>query len=326
VWCAACLSGCVFVSADLNPFRSRPEGLVETTVSGTGKEKVLLIELGQLISSVPPRSLLGMEQRPSVLARIREELEVAEKDPRVRAVVLRINSPGGTVTASDTLYHELAAFRSRTGRPLVAHIGEVGTSGAYYAALAADEIIASPTSVTGSVGVLWMGVNVAGLMQKFGIEDQTLKAGELKDAGSPLRPMSERERALLQGLLEAMHKRFLATVRERRPGMPEGALEKVGDGRVVYADEARSLGLVDGIGYLEDAIARARERAGLARARVVMYRRPSQYAENIYSLAGVTGGDVNLFRLDVGLLWGRGDFYYLWSPGLQAGEGAITYP
>ncbi len=322
---ALVLSGCVFISADLNPFRSRPEALVETTVSGKGKEKVLLIAVTQLITTAPARGLFGVDQRPNVLARVREELERAEKDARVRAVVVRINSPGGTVTASDTLFHELAEFRRRTGRPLIAHIGDVGTSGAYYAALAADEIIASPTSVTGSIGVILMGVNLSGLMQKLGIQNQTLKSGAFKDAGSPLKPMSEEERALLTTLLHSMHQRFLANVRERRPQMSEAALHQVSDGRVVIADEAVALGLVDGVGYLEDAIARARERAALKQARVVVYRRPSQYAENIYSLSAWSGG-ASVHPFDLGGIWRAAEFYYLWSPEISPGEGIVSFP
>lgn len=309
-------TGCVFIRADLNPFRPRPEPLVEMTVSGEGRDKILLVDISRLITSAPPRSFLGPETSPSTIARVREELERVEKDERVRAVVLRINSPGGTVTASDTLYHQLREFAARTRRPIVAHLGDVGTSGAYYVALAADEIVASPTCVTGSIGVILMGVNFSGLMSKLGISNQTLKSGQLKDAGSPLRPMEAEERELLQGILQAMHERFLATLQERRPGMSGEALRTVRDGRVVLAAQASELGLIDRVGYLDDAIARARALAGLDRARVVMYRRPSQLGENIYSAAGSGAPHVAGFHLDFHAASEPPEFYYLWAPGL----------
>lgn len=324
LWCLVlCAPGCVFIRADVNPFRPRPEPLVEMTVSGEGREKILLIDLSRVITSVPPRSLLAADAAPSLVARAQAELDRAARDPRVRAVVLRINSPGGTVTASDTLYHQIREFRSRTRRPIVAHLGDMGTSGAYYVALAADEILANPTCVTGSIGVILMGVNLSGLMSKLGITNQTLKSSDLKDAGSPLRPMEAQERQLLAGILQGMHERFVATLRERRPRMSEQAVSLVQDGRVVLAPHAAELGLIDQVGYLDDAIGRARALAGLEKARVVMYRRPSQFGENIYSLAGHGPPRVGGIYFDFRAVSEPPEFFYLWTPGLGVGEQAI---
>lgn len=310
-------AGCFFVQADFNPFRPRPEPLVERKLEGRGKEKVLLVEVSRLIVSAERPGLFSAAA-PSVLARVRAELTRAAEDERVRAVVLRINSPGGTVTASDTLYHELREFRTKTGRPVVAHLLDVGTSGAYYVALAADEIIASPTSVTGSIGVLLAGVNLSGLLDKLGVKDQTLKSGALKDAGSPLRPMTPEDQAVLQRILVAMHERFLAMVRERRTDLRAEAWEKIRDGRVFFADEALALGLVDRIGYLSDAIDRAKSLAGLTEATVIAYRRPSQYAENIYSAQGevIAPGLTRLPALagELESLFSGPQFWYVWLP------------
>lgn len=317
----AWIPGCVFIQADLNPFRTRPEPLVERRLEGSGKQKVLLIDVSRVIVSAERPGLLG-SPRPSLLARVREELKRAEKDDRVRAVVVRINSPGGTVTASDTLYRELREFRTKTGRPMIAHLLDVGTSGAYYVALAADEIVASPTTVTGSIGVVLAGINMSGLMDKLGVKNQTLKSGALKDAGSPLRPMTSEDEAVLQRILTAMHERFLALVQERRPAITGESLQTIRDGRVLYAEEARALGLVDRIGYLDDAIRRARELANLEEATVVVYQRPSQQAENIYSPASLWSVLAELFLGEVGAVSMGPQFWYLWMPG-QARFGAV---
>ncbi|MBI2466563.1 MAG: S49 family peptidase, partial [Candidatus Rokubacteria bacterium] len=147
---AAWLAGCGGISLDLTP-RVRP--LQETTLEGKGREKILLVELHGVLAEEP---LITLEARPPVplLARVREELVKAADDDRIRAVVLRINSPGGTVTASDILYHELTRFKARRKVPVVASILDVGASGGYYVALAADRIVVHPTTITGSIGVL----------------------------------------------------------------------------------------------------------------------------------------------------------------------------
>ena len=157
------------MSIDLTP-RVRP--LEESTVDGSGADKVLLIDLAGVLAEEP---VFTLESRPQVplLARVREELEKAEDDDRVRAVVLRINSPGGTVTASDILYHEVMRFKARRKVPVVASILDVGASGGYYVALAADRILVHPTTVTGSIGVLMLTVNASGLLEKIGVSAPT---------------------------------------------------------------------------------------------------------------------------------------------------------
>src|SRR5262245_25653406 len=153
------LAGCSVVSVDLTP-RVRP--LEESTLEGSGSDKVLLIELAGVLAEEP---IFTLESRPQVplLARVREELEKAEDDQQVKALVLRINSPGGTITASDVLFHEVMRFKDRRKVPVVASILDVGASGGYYVALAADRIIVHPTTVTGSIGVLMLTVNASGL-------------------------------------------------------------------------------------------------------------------------------------------------------------------
>jgi protease-4 len=302
------LAGCSVVSIDLTP-RVRP--LEETTLEGSGRDKILLLDLAGVLAEEP---ILTLESRPQVplLARVREEIEKAEKDERVRAVVLRINSPGGTVTASDILYHQITELKVRRKLPVVASILDVGASGGYYVALAADQIVAHPTTVTGSIGVLMLTVNSGGLLEKIGVSASYIKSGDYKDMGSPFRALRPDERALFQALIDRFHGRFVElVVRSRR--LDEARVRALADGRVYTADEALALGLVDRVGYLDDALALARQAAGLAQARVVAYHRPRQYRATIYSSAEPPSPSTALGDLARTVFSGP-RFLYLWWP------------
>jgi protease-4 len=322
-WCLAAtlivpLSGCVLVTGNLNPFTTKPQPLEEHVVSGDGNAKVLLIDVSKTISGEDEEEAFGVKRRESTTSRIREELDRAAEDERVRAVVLRINSPGGTVTASDIIFHQLMDFKEKRGVPVVAQLLDMATSGAYYVALAADEIVAAPTSVTGSVGVVMYNVNVSGLMGKIGVADQTIKAGERKDIGSPLRKMTPEEQRILQAVLNQMQDRFLGLVRERRSGVTADGIKTISDGRILSADQALQLGLVDRIGYLQETIDGAEHRAGVSQARVIMYRRPEEFAENIYSGAPARPPQMNLINFDFGGLHTMApQFLYMWLPNAE---------
>lgn len=311
----AVLSGCFFITGNFNPFGQAPEALQERVVAGEGADKVLLLDISRTITAEEQEQAFGLRRRASTVARVEEALQRASKDDKVKAVVLRINSPGGTVTASDVIYHRLISFKAKRGIPVIAQMMDMGTSGAYYVALAADEIIASPTTVTGSIGVVMYGVNLADLLAKIGVSNQTIKAGAHKDIGSPLRKMTPEEAQILQGVLDQMRTRFVDLVRERRPRF-DGDPALI-DGRVLTAPQALAGNLVDRIGYLDDAIAIARERAHIEKARVIMYRRPGEFAENIYSQPSLSGEmQLNLINLDLGgLLPGSPRFLYMWLPG-----------
>lgn len=308
--------GCVLVSGDFDPFSSRPKPLEEHVVSGSGRAKILLLDVTDLITGTERKGPLGLPREEATTARIAAQLERARADDAVRAVLVRINSPGGGVTASDAVFQQLRTFAAGRQLPLTAQLLDLATSGAYYVALAADEIVASPTTVTGSVGVVMYGLNFAGLMQKLGIADQTIKTGEEKDVGSPLRPMTASDRARLEGLLEPMRSRFLERIRERRPQVAPAVLERIADGRPMGAAEALRDGLVDAIGYLDDTVGALRARVGDPDARVVVYRRRHEFAENIYSGAPPLSPHLSLVHVDLGALAQPPQFMYLWLPAL----------
>jgi len=306
---AALVTGCVTIN--LLP---TPGPLKEVELGGSGSAKVLMLELSGLISALEEN---GLMERPSPVARIKEELTHAADDDRIKAVVLRINSPGGTVTASDVIYHELRSFKEKRKIPIIASIMDVGASGGYYVAAAADKIVAHPSSVTGSVGVIMLTMNARGLMEKVGLEATAVTSGPKKDMGSPFRPMTPEERAIFQSVIDSFYDRFLTVVREGRRFLSADEVRKLADGRIYSGEQAKALGLVDSIGYLDDAIELAKRQAGLKDARIVAYRRPGEYRPNIYAhMLGAGSGWTSLAGLDLmgALGGGTPQFMYLWMP------------
>jgi protease IV len=307
------LQGCSLVTIDFQP-RIRP--LEEETVEGKGKAKILLMDVSGVLSDETGGLALGSPPpRVPIVARVREELQKAEEDDNVKALIVRINSPGGTITASDLIYREIDTFKTRRKIPVIAVTMDVAASGGYYAALAADTIVALPTSVTGSIGVIMLTVNARGLMEKIGVAPLAIKSGEMKDAGSPFRPLTAEERAVFQSVIDQMYGRFVTLIARSRK-IPEERVRAFADGRIYTAEQAKALGLVDEIGYMDDVVKSARKAAGVEEARVIMYHRPKDYRANVYSTAPAPapGLEASLQQLTA-LVSGSGPrFLYLWWP------------
>ncbi|MBL8036489.1 MAG: signal peptide peptidase SppA [Nitrospira sp.] len=303
------LSGCTFNF----PLFPGPGPLQETQVDGRGKAKVLLIEISGMISS---QEKDGFRPTSSMLASVKEQLTRAAKDDQIKAVVLRINTPGGTVTASDIIYHELKTFKANRKIPIVASIMDLGTSGGYYIAAAADRVLAHPSSVTGSIGVIMLTVNAKGLLEKVGVEATAVTSGPRKDMGSPFRTMTVEERTIFQGLIDSFYQRFLSIVQEGRANLQMEQIKRLADGRIYTGEQAKEAGLVDEIGYLEDAVEVAKKQAGLTEARVVTYQRPGEYSNNVYSKLMAPSGLASLAEFDLATLvrGGTPQFMYLWMP------------
>ena len=310
---ALLLQGCTLVDIELQP-RIRP--LREETVEGEGKAKILLMDVSGVLADETGSVVLGTPPpRVPIVARVREELQKAEDDDEVRALIVRINSPGGTITASDLIYREIEVFKTRRKVPVITIMMDVAASGGYYAALAGDTIMALPTTVTGSIGVVMLTVNAQGLMEKIGVAPLAIKSGAMKDAGSPFRPLTEQERAVFQSVIDQMYARFVGLIVRSRK-MPEEKVRAAADGRIYTAEQAKALGLVDEIGYMDDAVAAARKAAGVAQARVVMYHRPKEYRSNYYSTAPAPtpGVDTTLQQLTALVSGSGARFLYLWWP------------
>ena len=310
---ALLLQGCTLVDIELQP-RIRP--LREETVEGEGKAKILLMDVSGVLADETGSVVLGTPPpRVPIVARVREELQKAEDDDQVRALIVRINSPGGTITASDLIYREIEVFKTRRKVPVITIMMDVAASGGYYAALAGDTIMALPTTVTGSIGVVMLTVNAQGLMEKIGVAPLAIKSGAMKDAGSPFRPLTDQERAVFQSVIDQMYARFVSLIVRSRK-MPEDKVRAAADGRIYTAEQAKAPGLVDQIGYMDDAVAAARKAAGLADARVVMYHRPKEYRANYYSTAPAPtpGVDTTLQQLTTLVSGSGARFLYLWWP------------
>jgi protease-4 len=311
---AVLLGGCSVISVDLSP-RVRP--LREETVEGDGTAKILLMDVSGFLSDDTPGVALPFASPPPRvprLVRFREELKKAAKDEDVRAVVLRINSPGGTVTASDVMFRELQLFRTERRVPIVAVMMDVAASGGYYVALAADTIVAHPTTVTGSIGVIMITMNAQGLLEKIGVSASAIKSGARKDMGSPFRTLTDEERAIFQSVIDNLHQQFVSKVVERRRIPPETA-RLLADGRIFTADQALSQRLVDRLGYLPDAIDAAKRAAGVERARVIVYHRPRQYRATYYAQAATPEPAAPISFATLAALLGPGPrFLYVWWP------------
>ena len=316
------ISGLVFTGCVKTQIKLFTDGTVpyeEYTLEGTGDEKILLVPVQGKISDAPSRGLL--RDRPGLVQNVVAQLRKAEEDPQIKALVLKIDSPGGSVTASDILYHELKAYQERTRVKIVALFMGLAASGGYYVALPADRILAHPTSITGSVGVIFLGPRVDGLMTKIGVAVDVNKSGQNKDTGSPFRPRTAEEEALFQDLTDQLGQRFIDLVTTHRRVTPQARAE-IQTARIFLAPRALELGLVDAIGYSDDALETARREAGLdADARVVVYRRNEYPDDTVYN-AGARDGTPQPALVDLGpasdMLTTRTGFYYLWSA--AAGE------
>ncbi len=310
---AGLLTGCSVISIDLSP-RVRP--LEEETVEGHGDAKILILDVSGFLSDESPSSALTIGTPPPrvpLLVRVREELKKAADDPKVRAVVVRINSPGGTVTASDIIYRELLEFRRARQVPIVASMMDVAASGGYYIALAADTIVAHPTTVTGSIGVIMISLNAEGLMEKIGLATNTIKSGARKDMGSPFRQLTPEERAIFQSVIDDLYRQFVAKVVERRQISPATAAT-LADGRIYTAEQALGHKLVDRIGYVPDALEVARHAAGLTEARVIVYKRPREYRATYYARSETDASVFASVSQLTGMAGAGPRLLYLWMP------------
>ena len=211
----------------------------------SSKEGVGIVELKGLIVS--------SEQTLKHLTEFRH-------DPNVKSIVLRIDSPGGSVGASQEIYKEV--MRTNEVKPVIASMGSMGASGGYYAALGAENIIANPGTMTGSIGVIVKFPNLEGFFEKIGYRSEVIKSGPLKDVGASNRPMSEEERKLMQDLIDNVYGQFVRDIAAAR-GMEEDIIQELADGRIYTGEQALEVGLIDSLGNFTDAIIIAADMGGL---------------------------------------------------------------
>ena len=294
-------------------FSDATEPLKEFTLEGRGSDKILLIPMHGIITDTPKERFLAQSQ--SMVEKVVSQLNKAEKDDHIKAVLFEINSPGGTITASDILYYEISSFKERTGKKIVVSMMDIATSGAYYVSLPADLVTAHPTTVTGSVGVLFLQPKITGFMEKIGLSVDVKKFGKNKDMGTPFRDSSEEEQRFMQKSVDDMGGRFIRLVQKHRKPK-EQEMAEISTARVFLADDALKLGLVDKVCYLRDAIRESKQLAGIAAdARVVVYRHTELGEDNYYNTSSAASEGLNISAVNIELseIFGlKTGFYYIW--------------
>ena len=241
-----------------------------------GKGKVAVIRLSGIIADSSQQGLLitgGISPK-----QVREYLGKAESDGGIKAVVLRIDSPGGTAAASQEIASEVRHFKEVTGKPVVISMGDVAASGGYYISAYADRIVANPSTLTGSIGVISQFIYIEGLLEKLGLELETIKTGKHKDMG--IWPLTVEQRQIMQDITDDLYEQFVAAVAEGR-GLPVAEVRQLATGQLYTGIQALNLGLVDKLGGLETAIELASSLAGITTPEIEEYSPPASFFEKL---------------------------------------------
>ncbi len=244
--------------------------------------KIAVIYVAGIITSADD----GLDPEDGLVGHIQQQLQEAVDDPRVKAIVLRINSPGGEVVASDAIYNAVVDARE-SGKPVVAWMESVAASGAYYVAVGADHIVATDMTITGSIGVIMQTFTFGGLMDKIGVQAHTFRSGKYKDLLNPTREPTEEEKALVQGLVMEVYDKFVGIVANEREMNVEELKNGLADGRILSGRQAREAGFIDQLGYFDDAVDKAMELAEIKDAKLIRYLLPFSW-RNIFRFGGET--------------------------------------
>jgi protease IV len=266
--------------------------MLEQKGAADSKDKIVRLDLEGIIASGPAEDLFGGGGLD--LESIKRALQQATDDKTVKAIVLRIDSPGGEVTASDTLYHAVKEAAKKV--PVVVYMDSLAASGGYYVSCGATRIVANETTLTGSIGVIIQSLNYGGTFGKIGLETMTFVSGAFKDTLGGARAMRDDEKAYVQGLVTKMYERFLGIVSEARHIDRETLKNGIADGRVFTGGEALRNKLVDQVGYIEDAYAAARDLGRAPDASVIRYQHRGTLRDifGLFSSAQDTKGRVKI--------------------------------
>jgi protease-4 len=282
-------------------------------IKSSAKDKILVLDVSGIIATSFNPGLF--EREKDLLSMVYYRLERASEDKDVKAVILRLDTPGGEATASDILYNEILKFKEKTHIPVVGLMMGVAASGGYYIASACDHVIAHPSTITGSIGVISIFPNLQELFTKIGVKINIIKSGEMKDSGSAFRDLTEEEKEVFQGIIDELYRNFLDVVYEKRKDVLSfEKLKKIADGRIYTARQAYELKLIDEIGYFDSALQKALSLGRLKEAKVIAYtyypkRKTNIYATSLKKFSLLEGK--NLEDVFQSL---KSGFYYLWLP------------
>ncbi len=281
---AAFFTTACFNSSNISLLPAPEDKLIARVVKTIGDKKtdnrILLLDIDGALVGVGEKNWFWEED--AITTAISKKLHKARKDKRIKAVLVRINSPGGTVTASDIIYREIKKFKEETHIPVITMMMDVAASGGYYVACASDKIVAHKSTITGSLGVIIYSLGFDGLFEKIGMESRVIKSGELKDMGNPFDKFSEEEKVVFQNVVDQMYDQFLNVIVEGRK-IDKEELRKIADGRIYLGTEAVKLKLVDKVGYIDDALKLAMDEARIRDAKVLLYTRSRRNELNVYS-------------------------------------------
>ncbi|MDQ7781106.1 MAG: signal peptide peptidase SppA [Planctomycetota bacterium] len=292
-------------------------GLHEKLLQGDegAKDKILVIDIKGPIMSGTESFLFASSG--DVVEDTIDALKRAEKDDKVRAIIFHVDSPGGSITACEQINNQTMRFREkRKDVPIIAFMGSIAASGGYYVSAPCDLIMCHRTTITGSIGVIMQLLNYEGLFEKIGLRGETIKSADKKDIGSGLRPMTEEERQLFHKMIMEMYDRFVEVVDAGRKNLDREAILKLADGSVFTGKQALENGLVDKLGFFDDAVEEAKRLGRIGKARVIQYRRPP----SLFDLLMAAGAqrrqpDAGSIALDLKRLIDERTprFMYLWT-------------
>jgi protease IV len=315
------IGGCGAVTFTIGGSSQKP---LETTVVQSADswwtcDRVAIVDVSGMLMDSTRRGLLSEGANP--LSELHEKLERARADSRVKAIILRLNTPGGTVAASDAMYNEVLRFKRLSKKPVVVMMMSVTASGGYYLACAGDTLIAYPSTITGSIGVILQTVSLQPGLSRIGITTEAITSGPNKDAGSPFTAMTESHRAVFRRLVDDFYANFTQIVRKARPNIPPDRFAEATDGRIFSGHDALKIGLVDELGDIYSAFEKAKKMAGISDAALVKFNRPSEYVASPYAVApaaplSADRTQINLMQVNLadGLADTSAGFYYLWRP------------
>ncbi|HAS90372.1 MAG TPA: signal peptide peptidase SppA [Desulfovibrio sp.] len=300
----------------MNLFPDGTDPLLEKKIQGEGEYKILVISIDGTISDEGKRGLLGSS--PSLVQEVSSRLKLAADDEDIKALILKVNSPGGSVTASDILYNEILRFKEETGAKVIVNMMDVAASGGYYVSLPADHIMAHPTTLTGSIGVIFIRPKVEGLMDKIGVSVEVSKSGRNKDMGFPFKPDTPEQKIIIGGIIKDYADRFQGLVKKHR-SISDEKLKTIFTAQVFSAQGAKKAGLVDSLGYLPDAVKEACKLAGIPEdSRVITYKRKSYPNDTLYNSPSSQAFSPALINIDAGnLMPPKAGFHYLWLPAAE---------
>lgn len=272
---------------------------------GSGKVKAARIELAGVIMREVESGLFAA-QYDRVEAVLRQ-IRAARSDGQVRGILLEVDSPGGEISACEEIRQALREFGGQgSGRKVVVWVRGVGASGAYYIATAGDWIVAEPSAVVGSIGVILSALNWKDLTQRIGVTNVTIKSGDYKDLLNPFREVQPEEQAMLQHVVDSLHERLVDAVAEGR-GLGRDEVSRLADGRIFLAEEARELGMVDEVGYWSAAYKRLKDVLGVDELRLIRY-------EGARGMLGFLRAMSDWSPFSAGRIMGEPRLLYLWTP------------